>query len=97
MRIGLPIRIYRVAERSMEPSIVQGSYAVVSRWSRRPNVGDVVVFRSPEDNSVLIKRVRRVVGKGIFVVGDNEKASRDSRSFGIVEENRILGKVVIVV
>ncbi len=97
MNTRFPIRVYRVAERSMEPSIAEGSYAVVNCLARRFAPGDVVVLRNPEGGSVLIKRIGRIAGGRLFVVGDNSAASRDSRSFGAVKPDSVLGKVVLVV
>ncbi len=92
----LPIGIFRVAERSMEPSIHEGIYVLVCRWCRSFSPGDVVVLRSPEDGTVLVKRVKTRGKKGLFVIGDNAAVSRDSRAFGEVAEGRIIGKVVYI-
>lgn len=94
---GFPIKIYRVAERSMEPSIREGSYAIVIVWRGKFRKGDVVLLRSPESGSVLIKRVWSVKGNSIFAVGDNRVASIDSRRFGHVDVKRVIGKVILVI
>ena len=91
-----PIKVYRVAEQSMEPTVPEGSYAVVNRWSSRFARGDIIVLRSPEDGLALIKRIDRFIGDRIFALGDNKAKSRDSRTFGAVRKQDIIGKVLFV-
>lgn len=76
-----------------------------------PHVGDVVIVRYAEDGNItLVKRV--VAGPGMtvsyrgmsielgegeyFVEGDNRLHSTDSRSFGPVQRQQIIGKVLQV-
>ncbi len=82
----------------MEPALHPGDYVVVNRWAyrkREPEPGDVVVLRNPEaPTQFLVKRVMsgdRLTG--LFVLGDNEVRSRDSRQFGMVPMHLIVGKV----
>ncbi len=82
----------------MEPALRPGDYVVVNRWAYRkrdPEAGDVVVLRNPEaPTQFLVKRVMsgdRLTG--LFVLGDNEVRSRDSRQFGMVPMHLIVGKV----
>lgn len=95
----LPLKRYRIEDRSMEPGMSPGDYVIANRWSYRlgaPAKGEIVVLRDPEDASqVLVKRVADVVNGGVFVVGDNLAASRDSRAFGAVPRESLLGKVWI--
>ncbi len=90
----LPIRIFRVAERSMEPTIREGDYVVVNCWYRKIGVGDIIVFYNPQDKLVLIKRVQHLNASKIFAVGDNLGASIDSRRFGVFDKRRVIGKVI---
>ena len=71
---------------------------------KKPLVGDLVVFNSPEDNNtLLVKRITKIHSEKIlnnvklrsyyFVEGDNKENSRDSRSFGYIPESAIIGKV----
>lgn len=89
--------IFRVAERSMEPAIKEGSYAVVWRLSGRLKPGTVVVLRHPSKEIWIIKRIRDVDGKSACVVGDNTSKSEDSRKFGRVNLDRIAGRVIFAV
>lgn len=61
-----------------------------------PQVGDVVVLRHPEKAGLkMVKRVTAVRADGwCFVMGDNVAASHDSRVFGYVSPEQIIGRVV---
>lgn len=82
----------------MRPTLEAGDYVLVNRWAyrvRRPSPGDLVVVVDPEEPSrFLVKRVSETTAAGeIRLIGDNASASRDSRAFGPVALDRIVGKV----
>jgi nickel-type superoxide dismutase maturation protease len=84
----------------MEPSLRQGDHVLVWQWAYRwrpPAAGDVVVLRDPDDGRrILIKRVAVDSDEnGVYVLGDNAVASRDSRTFGAVPPGSILGKALL--
>ncbi len=93
-----PLARFRVDDRSMEPALHPGDYVVVHRRAYRhdaPQAGDVVVLRNPEaPTQFLVKRVMSYEPQaGLFVLGDNETHSRDSRQFGMVPLHLVVGKV----
>ena len=101
--IGVPpLSRYVVDGTSMEPAFRSGDRVLVNRLAyrrRAPRAGDVVVLRDPERRGrVLLKRIATapddtVAGPSrIYVLGDNAAESRDSRAFGAVAENEIIGK-----
>lgn len=93
----LPLARFRVHDRSMEPALDEGSTVVVNRLAYRrrpPRAGDVVVLRHPREERFLVKRVERVEGDRLFVVGDRGEGSVDSRSFGLVPRDLVVGKVL---
>lgn len=126
---------------SMVPTFENGEYIltdkVTYRWKREPQRGDVIVFRSPENNNYdFIKRVIGIPGDvvklqngkvfinnkqldedylpqglataggafmqenkeyvvpegGFIAFGDNRNASSDSREWGPVPEENIVGR-----
>ena len=93
----LPFGRYRVEGDSMTPALRDGERVFVSRasyWFRAPREGDIVVLRDPREPSrVLVKRVAGREGDGWVVLGDNPAASTDSRHFGPVGREQIIGKV----
>ncbi|MDR0760516.1 MAG: S26 family signal peptidase [Treponema sp.] len=95
--------------RSMVPAIHPGTVLVVNRlaygirfpgtgkylfrWSL-PKAGDVVIFLTPQ-GQIAVKRCGTVVGKeDFFALGDNSLESYDSRSYGPVPADSVVGKVM---
>ncbi len=59
------IRTFRQASSSMEPTIPEDTYFIISAWpylNHAPQVGDVVAFRFPIDPSV--EYIKRIVAAG---------------------------------
>jgi signal peptidase I len=94
---------------SMSPTIKSGAVLVVGRlaygvrlpgsgryllrWSY-PKAGDVVVFFTPGGDTA-VKRCGAWTGEGtFFALGDNNRESYDSRFYGPVPVDRIIGKVL---
>lgn len=80
---------------SMLPVLHPGDYLLVRRAARvRP--GHVVVVRHPHRPTLLtVKRVVRREERGWWVEGDNDEASDDSRTFGPVDAEAVVGRVVL--
>ncbi|MFA5164431.1 MAG: signal peptidase I [Candidatus Omnitrophota bacterium] len=150
--------LYKIPSGSMIPTLLVGDRIVVVKYVygprlpfvsirlpgiREPKIGDIVVFKSPDDpNKSFIKRYiagggdtveikngkllvngkvvedppafRRVYyynrgdygieGRPItvpkdsyFVLGDNSASSKDSRYWGFVPKNYLIGKAVLVI
>ncbi len=90
----LPIRIFRVAERSMEPTIHSGAYVLANCLKPKVRPGDIVVIRYPKEGIIMVKRVSSINGDEVFIQGDNPKESLDSRHFGAVKSGDVIGKVI---
>jgi signal peptidase I len=101
---------FMIAEgNSMMPAIRPGTVLLVNRlaygirlpWSGEwllrwssPKTGDTVVFYTPL-GELAVKRCARVIEDGRFLaLGDNSVDSFDSRSYGPVQADQIIGKVV---
>jgi signal peptidase I len=64
----------------------------------KPKTGDMVVFNNPENpDLLLVKRIAEIKQSGnvvyYYMLGDNAEISRDSRFFGWVPEQLIVGKI----
>jgi len=80
---------------------VSGAYLFT--W-KEPQKGDIVAAIRPDTGALIIKRVsdfeflidteKAKMLKGYFLLGDNKFESSDSREFGAVPMNNILGKVI---
>lgn len=88
----------RVHGQSMGPEFKEGSIFFASKWLAKKHsfgVGDVVVVRDPrESNRLLLKRIAKIEEGSLWLLGDNQSASTDSRVFGSVEGEKILAKVM---
>ncbi|MDR0443013.1 MAG: signal peptidase I [Treponema sp.] len=94
---------------SMEPTIKNGTVLVISRlryglrlpWQQgylirwtAPKEGEVVVFYTPL-GELAVKRCVAPSESGFFTAeGDNELSSYDSRAYGPVPADNIIGKVL---
>ncbi len=84
----------RIAGDSMLPTTRSGDWWLVRRTTR-VRVGDLVAFWHPTRVSLLtVKRVAAIEPEGVRVLGDNPAASEDSRQFGQVPAERVLGRLV---
>jgi len=94
---------------SMEPAIKNGTVLIINRlkfglrmpWQQRylinwakPKPGDVVVFYTPTGELAVKRCTGFTEWDSFFLEGDNENASYDSRSYGPVHVDNIIGKVL---
>ena len=80
----------------MEPLIKSNDTLLVSGLPylfKNPKINDIVALRE-KGNKMLIKRITKIHNDKYFVQGDNLKDSYDSRKFGEIFKNQILGKVI---
>jgi nickel-type superoxide dismutase maturation protease len=76
----------------MQPQLKAGDL-IFLRKTQKLKVGQVAIARRPDrPNLLVIKRVKAVTKNGYWLEGDNQSESDDSRIFGEVEKNLILGK-----
>jgi len=94
---------------SMEPAIQNGAVLIVSRlrygvrlpWRQKylmrwavPKEGEVVIFYTPT-GELAVKRCSAPSGQdSFFAEGDNSLTSYDSRAYGPVPVDSIIGKVL---
>jgi signal peptidase I len=67
-----------------------GNYII--RWAS-PKGGDIVVFYTPL-GEIAVKRCGEIWGDDFYALGDNSLQSYDSRSYGPVPSDNIIGKVL---
>ena len=94
---------------SMEPSIKNGAVLIVSRmryglrfpWRQEysirwalPKAGEVVVFYTPTGELAVKRCVRTTYRDSFYAEGDNTGASYDSRAYGSIPVDNIVGKVL---
>ena len=76
----------------MVPTLNPGQDVLSINWFVKPKMGDIVVIK--QNGKDLIKRVTKISRSRIFVTGDNLDGSTDSRHFGSVSMDQLIGKVV---
>jgi nickel-type superoxide dismutase maturation protease len=94
-----PVGRVAVSGGSMLPEYAPGDWLFV-RWgadvARRARPGDVLVLARPDRPDLLL--VKRLIARrpdgGLWVQGDNSAASDDSRQFGAVPPDAVLGRVL---
>ena len=88
---------FRVTGRSMLPTFAPGDYLLVDRQAYRerlPTVDDIVVSQHPYQRDViLIKRVQCLNGSELWLSSDNGAEGTDSRRFGFISSELLLGRV----
>jgi len=75
----------------MVPTLVPDDCVLV-RYGTDYSVGDVIVFT--RDENTEIKRIERIEEDGLYVVGDNDLVSLDSRSYGLIPRDTVLGRAI---
>ena len=87
------LQILKVQEDSMSPSIQEGDFVLVLPYIfSKPSIGDVVVVQHPDEDMLLIKRIKGIKNGQYWVEGDNEEGSLDSRNFGPILRSGVIGK-----
>jgi len=93
-------RRFRVSGDSMYPALRDGDEVEVDLDAfrhRGPRPGEIVLARHPfKRETVMVKRVARIEDDGrVFVVGEDPLCSSDSRGFGALAPESILGLVEV--
>ena len=87
---------FRIDGDSMIPTLDHRDFVLADMGyyrKHKPEIGDVVVLKHPYNGLIIVKRVHLVAADGFMVTGDNASASSDSRSFGMLSHEAILGRV----
>lgn len=81
--------------RSMEPELCEGDVVIFNRLARDYEEGDIVI--AGVDGQQIVKRIQRIEDGRVFLAGDNQAYSIDSRSFGEIDRGQIRGEVICVI
>ena len=90
-------RHLRVVGTSMEGTLKEGDLITFKKLNQKNvdlEIGDIVVASHPRiKNKLIIKRIHCIHQNKFDLRGDNPSSSSDSREFGFIELDLILGKV----
>jgi nickel-type superoxide dismutase maturation protease len=91
-------RRFRITGPSMMPLLKPGDEVLIDPNAYRtatPRPGDIVVAQHPYYPDLqLVKRIAKMTDDGCYYLeGDNPTASTDSRSFGPIPPQQIVGQV----
>ncbi len=82
----------------MTPLYCDGELVTVDTNAYQDNeviVGDIVLAAHPYiRNHYIIKKVTKVTGEKVFLLGINPEESTDSRHFGKISKEKIIGKIL---
>jgi len=80
----------------MLPTLKEGDIVFFKKYKKNKSKlknRQIVIFNHPFKNKILIKRINSVNQNYIEVLGDNIKFSEDSKKFGLVNNEKIIGIV----
>ncbi|MEU8923805.1 nickel-type superoxide dismutase maturation protease [Kitasatospora sp. NPDC048545] len=92
---ALPLGLVDVAGRSMVPTLHEGDRLLV-RYGAPIRPGAVVLFRHPfQQDLLVVKRAAERRSGGWWLLSDNRPVDSDSRSYGAVPDDLVLGRVLL--
>ncbi len=80
----------------MLPYLKEGDIVFFKKYKNNKSVlkdRQIIIFKHPLKNKNLIKRINSVNQNNIEVIGDNIKFSEDSKKFGLINNEKIIGIV----
>ena len=96
-----PFKIIKIVGPSMDPTFHSGDFVLIRKISKnwdRIKQGDVLAFRQKTHKGkiLMVKRVHEInqSTRTCYVLGDNPDQSIDSRNFGSISCESVLGIVI---
>ncbi len=87
----------------MSPTLQTGDITLIDTWTyndQSPQVNDILIVKRSANSIVLAKRLTKTrLNNGqtqLFIEGDNQNRSVDSRRFGWISDDYLIGKVRFV-
>ncbi len=94
---------YYIPSASMSPTLQTGDIAMVDTWiyqEQSPQINDILVVKQSESSMVLAKRLTKIRSEQnqteLFIKGDNQNRSVDSRHFGWISDDYLIGKIKFI-
>ena len=80
----------------MLPYLKEGDIVFFKKYKKNKSKlkrRQIIIFNHPLNNKNLIKRINSVNQNNIEVLGDNNELSEDSKKFGLINDEKIIGIV----
>lgn len=94
---------YHIPSESMSPTLQTSDVVLIDTWAYKtqpPLADDIIIVKRTATSMVLAKRLQKTRShneeRELFIVGDNTNSSIDSRRFGWVSDDYLIGKVRFV-
>ena len=90
------LKLLKITGDSLTPDYQNGDFVIISKIPflfTPPSPGDIIAFRQPGYGQ-MIKRIQQITPDGEVNVIGSHPESIDSREFGPVRKETILGKVI---
>lgn len=84
-----PISRFTIYGNSMNPILIEGQDILSFNWFIKPKVRDIVIVKGD-----MVKRIKRINRDKVWIEGDNRNESTDSRHFGPISIDQIVGRVI---
>ena len=78
----------------MLPTLKAGDIVFFKKYKKHKSIlknRQIVIFNHPLKNKNLIKRISSVNQNNVEVLGDNIEYSEDSKKFGLIKNEKIIG------
>jgi phage repressor protein C with HTH and peptisase S24 domain len=87
-----PLLLRQIVGSSMMPKLENGRVLIASGWYGNLRPHDLVIIN--HEGREKVKRVQKINDERLYVVGDNQESSTDSRDFGWLPLDAVSAKVI---